>query len=79
VNNEFPSKNQFNKDEHIFWLNDQIKLLGKKQNITVIDLHPYFLNSEKKLDKNYTEDGLHLNAAGYKQWAVILTEGRYLK
>jgi lysophospholipase L1-like esterase len=79
VNNEFPAKNQFNKDTRIAWLNDQIKLLGKQENITVIDLHPHFLGADKKLDKRYTEDGLHLNAEGYKLWARILNEGRYLK
>ena len=73
VNNEFTQfKNHYNKDEHILWLNDQIKTLRKKENITVIDLYPHFLNSEKKLDKKYTLDGLHLNAEGYKVWAAIL-------
>jgi lysophospholipase L1-like esterase len=79
VNNEFPAKNQFNKDTRISWLNDQIKLLGKQENFTVIDLHPHFLGADMKLDKRYTEDGLHLNAEGYKLWAKILNEGRYLK
>jgi lysophospholipase L1-like esterase len=38
----------------------------------VIDLYPHFLNDQKKLDKKYTLDGLHLNAEGYKVWAGIL-------
>jgi len=68
VNNEFTQfKNHYNKDEHILWLNEQIKILGKKEKFTVIDLHPHFLNAEQKLDKNYTEEGLHLNAEGYRQ------------
>jgi len=80
VNNEFTQfKNHYNKDEHILWLNEQIKLLGKQENITVIDLHPHFLNADKKLDKKYTEEGLHLNAEGYKQWTKVLKEGNYLK
>jgi lysophospholipase L1-like esterase len=73
VNNEFTQfKSHYNKDEHILWLNDQLKILGKKEKITVIDLYPHFLNDQKKLDKKYTLDGLHLNAEGYKVWAVIL-------
>lgn len=74
VNNEFTQfKNHYNKDEHILWLNEQIRALGKQEHIQVIDLHPHFLNEEKKLDSSYTLDGLHLNAEGYKVWAKILT------
>jgi lysophospholipase L1-like esterase len=80
VNNEFTQfRNHYNKDEHILWINEQIKMLGKEQNFTVIDLYTPFLNADKKLDKQYTEDGLHLNAAGYKLWASILKSGNYLK
>lgn len=73
VNNEFTQfKNHYNKDEHILWLNEQIKVLGKEKRITVIDLYPHFLNDQNKLEKKYTLDGLHVNAEGYKVWAVIL-------
>ena len=79
VNNEFTQfKNHYNKDKHILWLNERIKALGKQQNITVIDLYPHFLNSEKKLDKKYTLDGLHLNAEGYKVWVALLKKGHFL-
>jgi lysophospholipase L1-like esterase len=73
VNNEFTQfKNHYNKDEHILWLNEQIKILGKKEKITVIDLYPDFLNDQNKLNKEYTLDGLHPNAEGYKVWKSIL-------
>lgn len=73
VNNEFTQfKNHYNKDEHILFLNKQIKAIGKQEEIQVIDLYPHFLNSENKLDKKYTLDGLHLNAEGYKVWKEIL-------
>jgi len=78
VNNEFTEfKTHYNKDEHILWLNEKIKDLGKEYNIQIIDLHPHFLNNENKLDKKYTLDGLHLNAEGYQVWASILK--KYLK
>ena len=78
VNNDFTQfKNHYNKDEHILNVNEQIKKLGKQEHIHVIDLYPHFLNSEKKLEKKYTEDGLHLNAEGYIVWAEILLP--YLK
>lgn len=80
VNNEFTQfKNHYNKDEHILWVNEQIKQLGAQEKITVIDLYPHFLNADKKLDKRYTEDGLHLNVQGYAVWTRILKEGNYLK
>src|SRR5688500_9427417 len=80
VNNEFTQfRNHYDKDEHIRWINEQIKMLGEQENFTVIDLYTPFLNADEKLDKQYTEDGLHLNAAGYKLWASILKSGNYLK
>jgi lysophospholipase L1-like esterase len=80
VNNEFTQfRNHYNKDEHILWLNAQLNELAKTENFVVIDLYTPFLNSDKKLDKQYTEDGLHLTAAGYLKWASILKAGKYLK
>lgn len=73
VNNNFTRyKNHYNKDHIIKAVNDGIKELAAKEQVNLIDLHPYFLDEEKKLNKNYTEEGLHLNAEGYKKWADIL-------
>ena len=80
VNNEFTQfKNHYNKDEHILYVNEQLKKLAAREKITVIDLYPHFLNSDKKLDRKYTVDGLHLNAEGYKVWADVLKKGKYLE
>ena len=80
VNNEFkPTKNQFNKDEHILYINEALKKMAQNERITIIDIYPHFLDANGKLNKNYTEDGLHLNAEGYKVWAGILKQGNYLK
>ena len=79
VNNTFPARNQFNKDQHILNVNAGLKKLAKETNIFLIDLYPHFLDGENKLDKKYTMDGLHLNAAGYKLWADILKSSGYLK
>jgi lysophospholipase L1-like esterase len=78
VNNEYTQfKNHYNKDEHILAINQGIKTLGAEEKITVIDLHPHFLDGNNKLDKQYTIDGLHLNAHGYQHWARLLLP--YLK
>lgn len=79
VNNEYTDRNQFNKDNHIQNVNAKLVQLVSEENIYLIDLHPHFLNENKKLDKQYTYDGLHLNAEGYKKWASILINGKYLK
>ena len=60
-------------------VNGELKKLAEKQKIGLIDLYPRFLNADKKLDKKYTTDGLHLNAEGYKVWKDILMKGHYLK
>lgn len=79
VNNTFPVKNQFNKDQHIQNVNTGLKNIVKEYGIYLIDLYPHFLNAENKLNKKYTEDGLHLNAEGYKLWKAILKKSGYLK
>ncbi|MBA9076650.1 GDSL-type esterase/lipase family protein [Rufibacter quisquiliarum] len=80
VNNTFDKfKNHYNKDEHIAAVNQGIKDLAKKEKIEVIDLHPHFLDSEKRLVKEYTHDGLHLTVAGYQKWVEVLKKGNYLK
>lgn len=72
VNNTFPGRDHFNKDEHILYVNEQLKKLGADEKITVIDIHPHLLDADKRLDKRYTYDGLHLTMEGYEKWATIL-------
>jgi len=80
VNNTFtPSLSHFNKDEHILYINKELKLLAKKERIGLIDLYSAFIDSDKKLDKNLSFDGLHLNDKGYLKWAMLIKNGNYLK
>ena len=72
VNNTFPDRSHFNKDEHIAAVNEGLKKIAFAEEITVIDIHPEFLDENKRLDKKFTYDGLHLNADGYQKWAAIL-------
>ena len=79
VNNGFTQfKNHYNKDEHITYVNTALKQLAKDCKVNLIDLNPNFQDANGKLDKKYTEDGLHLNIEGYKVWASILKKGNYL-
>lgn len=72
VNNTFPSKPHFNKDDHILFINEELKKIGVEESITIIDIHSQLLDADKRLDKKYTYDGLHPTIEGYKVWAALL-------
>lgn len=71
-------KNHYGKDEHILWLNSEIKKLAAKK-VEVIDLYAHFIDSENHLKAELTHDGLHLKPEGYQVWAEVLKNGGYLK
>lgn len=80
-----PTNNTFRKfvdknDESIKVLNAAMFEIAKNtEGVTYIDLYSKFLDSEGRLDKKYTNDGLHLLGEGYVLWAKILKEGGFLK
>lgn len=79
VNSSFNKfKNHYGKDEHILWLNSEIRKLADKK-VTIIDLYPHFLDAEHHLKAELTNDGLHLKPEGYQVWAEVLRKGGYLK
>lgn len=79
VNNTFAKyPNHYNKDEHILAVNQALEKLAIEFDVSFIDIHNEFLDSDGRLDAKYTYEGLHLNAEGYKLWAKILKEGKYL-
>lgn len=71
-------KNHYGKDDHILYLNSEIKKLAAK-NVTVIDLYSQFLDKDNHLKAELTKDGLHLIPEGYKVWADFLNSTGYLK
>ena len=81
----FPTNNTLKKfvdknEESIKILNAAMLDIAKNtEGVTYIDLYSKFLDSEGRLDKKYTNDGLHLLGEGYVLWAKILKEGGYLK
>lgn len=78
VNNTFEQhKNHHNKANHIAAVNEGLKKLATQTGVNLVDLHPHFLDSDGRLSKEYTSDGLHLNAMGYNLWAKLLRP--YLK
>ena len=73
TNNNFTAfKNHQNKTEHILFINDVLEKYCVENKLVYIDLYNAFLDDEKKLDKKYTNDGLHINGYGYMKWKEIL-------
>lgn len=65
-------KRHYNKDEHILYINDQLRKMAEEMNVILIDIYPKFLDNQNRLDAAYTDEGLHLNEKGYLKWAKIL-------
>ncbi|MDI9356363.1 MAG: GDSL-type esterase/lipase family protein [Chitinophagaceae bacterium] len=79
INSNYPGFPQhYDKQEHVILTNKYLKDITKDTGVTFIDLFPYFLDSQKLLDKKYTYDGLHLNQEGYNLWTHILKKNGYL-
>ena len=45
---------------------------AERRNILYIDVHSALADEEGLLDKRLTNDGLHLNGAGYMAWKVVI-------
>lgn len=58
-------------------INDQLRSYCEAEEITYLDLNSRFSDDNGKLDKQYSLDGLHLNAAGYLEWVKMVKE--YIK
>lgn len=69
--------NYQNKTAAIKQLNNDIEAFCEKQNIPFIDLSKAFGGDEFILQDEFTNDGLHLNGAGYELWKSTLLEGGY--
>jgi lysophospholipase L1-like esterase len=62
----------YNKDEKIARINENLKKLAKDEHVELIDLNKAFQDADGKLIANFTYDGLHLTAEGYKHWVEVL-------
>jgi lysophospholipase L1-like esterase len=79
TNNEFTTfKNHQNKTEHILFLNEALKKICAEKKINFVDLYNNFINAEGKMDKRFTNDGLHLTGEGYQQWKAVLKKNKLL-
>ena len=58
--------------EKISFINGIIRQEAGLFSFNWIDLHHHFKNEQGYIKEDLTDDGLHLNQAGYRQWAKIL-------
>lgn len=86
VQSILPTNNEFtefvrhqNNDEHIQAVNKELKKMCGKKKLVYVDLYSHFLGSPGKMNKTYTNDGLHLTGAGFMQWKKVLKDKGYLK
>ena len=81
VQSILPTNNEFtefvrhqNKDKHIRFINTNLEKFCVDNKVLFVDLYSRFVDKDGKLDKKYTNDGLHINGPGYMQWKQILIE-----
>lgn len=59
-------------NERIRALNDRLAGLDCRERVTYVDIAAPMKNSEGRLQKSLSEDGLHLNGKGYYLWYSII-------
>ncbi len=68
----------YDKMGHVSSVNILLEKMTAQSGCTFVNLYPLFLDADKRLDKKYTIDGLHLKAEGYKVWVRYLRQKKYL-
>jgi len=71
-------KRHQNKDGHIRTVNAALRNYCQQHQLVFVDLYSLFLNTSGKLDVRYTNDGLHINGAGYMLWRDTLRKMKLL-
>lgn len=69
INNDYGVyRNLKGKENTIIEFNKRIKEIAEKNDLKYIDLWPFLADKNGKLNKKYTNDGLHLTGPGYRAW-----------
>lgn len=55
-------------------LNEKIKAIARQEGVYYLDLFAFFTDSEDRLSRGLTTDGLHLNPQGYQVWQMALQQ-----
>ncbi len=69
INNDYGVyRNLKGKENTIVEFNKRIKEIAEKNDLKYIDLWSFLADKNGKLNKKYTNDGLHLTGPGYRAW-----------
>jgi lysophospholipase L1-like esterase len=68
----------YDKNPHIISTNALLKNVATETKVVFVDTYSFFCDQDKKLKKEYTLEGLHINASGYEAWAKFLKEKNYV-
>ena len=78
INNDFRRyKAMLGKEQVIADCNVRFKAIAEKHGATWIDLYSIFADSEGKMPRRYTNDGLHLLGPAYLVWRDAIA--KYVK
>ncbi|MBL0883983.1 MAG: sialate O-acetylesterase [Chitinophagaceae bacterium] len=73
---EFPRYQH--KDIHIRFVNQALQEYCTKKKLIFVDLYSHFKDANGHLSANYTNDGVHINGAGYFLWRSVLKKMKLL-
>lgn len=73
VQTVFPMRTEYGPNERIRAINTLLKARSKTAKFTLIDPYSRLVDQSGMLNAAYTDDGLHLNAAGNAVWSELVT------
>jgi lysophospholipase L1-like esterase len=59
-------------NQQIIEINQELENLAKEFKFEYIDLYSHFVDTNAQLDKQYTQDGIHLTGKGYLLWLEVI-------
>jgi lysophospholipase L1-like esterase len=68
----------YDKQSHVMNTNRLLRIVASATGVDFVDLYSVFLDAHGRLDARYTNDGLHLNSAGYEIWVKHLKDEGHL-
>ncbi|MBS1597853.1 MAG: hypothetical protein JST75_06490 [Bacteroidetes bacterium] len=68
----------YDKNEHVVSTNALLKIVADNAKVNFVDTYSFFCDENKKLKKEFTLEGLHINQQGYEAWVKFLKENHAL-
>jgi len=68
----------YDKNEHVISTNILLKKVADDTHVQFVDTYTFFCDENKKLKKEFTIEGLHINLQGYEAWVAFLKDKHWL-